>query len=49
MTNAVTTRPGRWARFKNADIVYYFLRDKVAMFSFAIFVLFVLATRPVLI
>ena len=43
MTNAVTASPSRWARFKNSDIVYYFLRDKVAMFSFAVFVVFVLA------
>jgi peptide/nickel transport system permease protein len=28
---------------QNSDIVYYFLRDKVAMFSFAVFVVFVLA------
>ncbi len=25
--------PGRWERFKQSDIVYYFLRDKVAMVS----------------
>ncbi len=43
MSNAVTASPSRWARFKNSDIVYYFLRDKVAMFSFAVFVVFVLA------
>ncbi|HHQ4886376.1 TPA: ABC transporter permease [Aeromonas veronii] len=43
MSNAVTASPSRWARFKNSDIVYYFLRDKVAMFSFAVFVMFVLA------
>ncbi|MGL5289109.1 MAG: ABC transporter permease, partial [Aeromonas sp.] len=41
MTHAITASPSRWARFKNADIVYYFLRDKVAMFSFAVFVVFV--------
>lgn len=41
MTHAVTT--GRWARFKNSDIVYYFLRDKVAMFSFALFLIYVVA------
>lgn len=40
MTQAVTA--SRWARFKNSDIVYYFLRDKVAMFSFVVFALFVL-------
>jgi ABC-type dipeptide/oligopeptide/nickel transport system permease subunit len=43
MSNAVTVSPSRWARFKNSDFVYYFLRDKVAMFSFAVFVVFVLA------
>lgn len=32
----------RWQRFKQSDFLYYFLRDKVAMFSFAAFVLFVL-------
>ena len=30
-----TTAPSRWERFKQSDILYYFLRDKVAMFSFA--------------
>ncbi|MBM7037595.1 ABC transporter permease [Vibrio ulleungensis] len=32
--------PSRWQRIKNSDIVYYFLRDKVAMFSAAIFACF---------
>ncbi|MDA1379938.1 hypothetical protein PCI56_08955 [Plesiomonas shigelloides subsp. oncorhynchi] len=41
MTQAVTT--SRWARFKNSDIVYYFLRDKVAMFCFVVFLVYVLA------
>ncbi len=34
--------PGRWERFKQSDIVYYFLRDKVAMVSLFIFVVFLL-------
>ncbi|MBZ6068502.1 ABC transporter permease [Aeromonas schubertii] len=41
MTHAVTA--SRWARFKNSDIVYYFLRDKVAMFSFVVFLVYVVA------
>ena len=32
----------RWQRFKQSDFLYYFLRDKVAMFSFAAFAIFVL-------
>lgn len=35
--------PTRWERFKQSDILYYFLRDKVAMVSFAIFMAFFLA------
>ena len=35
-----STVPSRWERFKQSDIVYYFLRDKVAMVSFAIFSIF---------
>ncbi|MCG7498873.1 ABC transporter permease [Vibrio sp. Of7-15] len=35
--------PSRWERFKNSDIVYYFLKDKVAMFSFAVFLVFLLS------
>ncbi|MGF1805697.1 ABC transporter permease, partial [Aliivibrio sifiae] len=34
--------PTRWERFKSSDFLYYFLRDKVAMFSFAVFLVFVL-------
>ncbi|MCP3699694.1 MAG: ABC transporter permease [Aliivibrio sp.] len=34
--------PTRWERFKSSDFLYYFLRDKVAMFSFAVFLTFVL-------
>ncbi|ENY73045.1 ABC transporter permease [Aeromonas diversa] len=41
MTHAVTA--SRWARFKNSDFVYYFLRDKVAMFSFVVFLIYVVA------
>ncbi|MBF9001099.1 MULTISPECIES: ABC transporter permease [Vibrio] len=33
--------PSRWERFKKSDFLYYFLHDKVAMFSFAIFLVFV--------
>ncbi len=28
----------RWARFRQSDLVYYFLKDKVAMFCMAVFV-----------
>ncbi|HCH01290.1 MAG TPA: ABC transporter permease [Vibrio sp.] len=35
--------PTRWERFKQSDILYYFLRDKVAMVSFAVFMAFFLA------
>ena len=31
----------RWQRFRQSDLVYYFLKDKVAMFCFVIFVLYV--------
>ncbi|ORT51737.1 ABC transporter permease [Vibrio sp. qd031] len=34
--------PSRWERFKNSDLVYYFLRDKVAMFSAAVFACFLI-------
>ncbi|EJL6412407.1 ABC transporter permease [Vibrio cholerae] len=40
--NAVSIAPSRWERFKQSDFLYYFLRDKVAMSSFAVFVLFVI-------
>ena len=43
MTNAVTVPGSLGTLQKIPDIVYYFLRDKVAMFSFAVFVVFVLA------
>lgn len=32
--------PSRWERFKQSDFLYHFLRDKVAMTSFAIFLMF---------
>ncbi|MFD1007580.1 ABC transporter permease [Oceanisphaera ostreae] len=35
MTSNVTL--GRWARFAQSDFLYHFRRDKVAMFSFAVF------------
>ncbi|MGF1686899.1 ABC transporter permease [Photobacterium japonica] len=34
--------PSRWTRFKESDFLYYFLKDKVAMVSFAVFLVFVL-------
>lgn len=40
--SAVSTAPSRWERFKQSDFLYYFLRDKVAMSSFAAFLLFVI-------
>ena len=33
----VVAAPSRWERFKQSDFLYYFLRDKVAMASFVIF------------
>lgn len=41
--NEDTTAPNRWQRFRQSDFVYFFLRDKVAMFSFAVFLAFLLA------
>lgn len=43
--NQVTSSmvPTRWERFKQSDILYYFLRDKVAMVSFAVFMAFFIA------
>ena len=38
--NNTATAPSRWERFRQSDFLYYFLRDKVAMFSFAVFMLF---------
>ncbi|EOI0111679.1 ABC transporter permease [Vibrio cholerae] len=40
--SVVSIAPSRWERFKQSDFLYYFLRDKVAMSSFAVFVLFVI-------
>ncbi|ENM5854714.1 ABC transporter permease [Vibrio mimicus] len=40
--SAVSTAPSCWERFKQSDFLYYFLRDKVAMSSFAVFLLFVI-------
>jgi peptide/nickel transport system permease protein len=37
-----TTQPSRWQRFLASDFLYHFKRDKVAMASFTVFVLFVL-------
>lgn len=37
-----TTQPNRWQRFLASDFLYHFKRDKVAMASFTVFVLFVL-------
>ncbi len=34
---------GRWSRFKNSDFCYYFMRDKVAIFSFAVFMALLVA------
>ncbi|MCU8317778.1 ABC transporter permease, partial [Vibrio vulnificus] len=34
--------PSAWERFKESDFLYYFKRDKVAMSSFAVFMLFLL-------
>ena len=31
----------RWTRFRQSDLVYFFLKDKVAMFSMAVFVIYV--------
>ncbi|MEH6454174.1 MAG: ABC transporter permease [Psychromonas sp.] len=43
--NTVTSShvPTRWESIKNSDIVYHFVRDKVAMLSFAVFLTFLLA------
>ncbi|MEJ2764366.1 ABC transporter permease [Photobacterium sp. MCCC 1A19761] len=50
MSSTTVTTPSRWERFKNSDFMYYFLRDKVAMTSFAVFLVFVLSAvlAPVL-
>ncbi len=38
----VVAAPSRWERFKQSDFLYYFLRDKVAMVSFAICLVFLI-------
>ncbi|USH02512.1 ABC transporter permease [Grimontia kaedaensis] len=43
MTNVNTKTPSRWQQFLDSDFFYFFKRDKVAMFSFAVFLSFVLA------
>nr|WP_086939240.1 ABC transporter permease [Thaumasiovibrio occultus] len=45
-----TKLPNRWQRFMASDMVYYFKRDKLAMFSFAVFLMFLLVAlfAPVL-
>lgn len=43
MDSISTVAPSRWQRFKNSDIVYYFLKDKVAMVCFAVFISFATA------
>ncbi|WP_299017372.1 ABC transporter permease [uncultured Photobacterium sp.] len=43
MSNTTVVAPSRWERFKKSDILYYFLKDKVAMFSFAVFMVFVVS------
>lgn len=40
--NQSTMVPSRWERFRQSDFLYYFLRDKVAMFSFAVFMAFLI-------
>ncbi|MFY2510184.1 ABC transporter permease [Vibrio pectenicida] len=37
-----TTAPSLWNRFKQSDFLYYFKRDKVAMASFTVFMLFLM-------
>ncbi len=43
MEQMTSKAPSRWQQFLASDFFYYFKRDKVAMFSFAVFVSFVLA------
>ncbi len=38
----VLAAPSRWERFKQSDFLYYFLKDKVAMASFAICMVFLI-------
>ncbi|MCG6202848.1 ABC transporter permease [Psychromonas antarctica] len=43
--NTITSShvPSYWQRIKQSDLIYHFLRDKVAMLSFALFLAFCLA------
>ncbi|KLV06064.1 ABC transporter permease [Photobacterium ganghwense] len=41
MTTQSTNVPSRWQRFLNSDFIYFFKKDKVAMASFAAFMVFV--------
>lgn len=43
MGNVNSKMPSRWQQFFESDFFYFFKRDKVAMFSFAVFLSFVLA------
>ncbi|PSW13064.1 ABC transporter permease [Photobacterium sanctipauli] len=43
MSSTTAVVPSRWERFKNSDFLYYFRKDKVAMFSFAVFLVFALS------
>ncbi|OAN16909.1 ABC transporter permease [Photobacterium jeanii] len=43
MNSTTMTSPSRWQRFKQSDFLYYFLKDKVAMVSFAVFLTFAVA------
>ncbi|ASA55865.1 ABC transporter permease [Vibrio gazogenes] len=43
MKEAVSA-PSLWERFKKSDFLYYFSHDKVAMFSFAVFLTFVVVS-----
>lgn len=43
MANVNSKMPSRWQQFFESDFFYFFKRDKVAMFSFAVFLSFVLA------
>ncbi|MBC7003319.1 ABC transporter permease [Photobacterium sp. BZF1] len=40
MSSTTVAAPSRWERFKQSDFLYYFRRDKVAMVSFAVFMVF---------
>ncbi len=42
MNQTTMVVPSRWARFKQSDFLYYFVHDKVAMFSFAVFLVIVI-------